>query len=168
MEIYQVGELFPIEIFCTGKEQNIGILTNRFFNVLMSLKHISKKEKQLFSSGKLSAYLFEQKDIPFLVLDFGEGFSIDMSIDTSRFDDDFRREWMASDANTITLFLVEASTGVVMAIRMIAIGFADEFRNICSRHTGRTDIQRQVQLIQTAFTTREMMEHARSCTRFGF
>jgi len=167
MEIYQVGELFPIEKFCTGKEQNIGILTNRFFNVLMSLKRISKKEKQLFSYGRLSAYLFEQKDIPFLVLDFGEGFSIDMSIDTSRFDDDFRREWMASDANAITLFLVDASTGVLESIRLIAVGFADEFRDICSRHAGRTDIKRQVQLIQAAFTTREMMEHARAFTRFG-
>jgi hypothetical protein len=168
MEIYQVGKLFPIEKFCTGKEQNIGILTNRFFNVLMSMKHVSKKEKQLFSVGKLTAYLFEQKDIPFLVLDFGEGFSIDMSIDTSRFDEDFRKEWLTSDANAITLFLVEASTGVLEAIRIIAIGFADEFREICSRHAGRYDIKRQVQLIQSAFTTKEMMENARACTRFGY
>jgi hypothetical protein len=98
----------------------------------MSLKHIKKRDKELFMNGRLSAYLFEQKDIPFLVLDFGEGYSIDMSIDSSMFDEEFRREWLASEGNVITLFLVEASTGKLEAMRMIAVGFADEFREICS------------------------------------
>ncbi|NTU53412.1 MAG: hypothetical protein HGA97_06890 [Chlorobiaceae bacterium] len=167
MEFYRVGELFPLEQFCTGREQHVALVTDRFFNVLLSLNHISKKEKKLFLNGRLTAYLFERKDIPFLVFDFGEGFSIDMSIDTSKFDDEFRQEWMASESNLITMFLVEASTGVLKAMRMIAVGFADEFREICSRHVGRSDIERQVRLIQTAFTTREMMVHARASTRFG-
>jgi hypothetical protein len=167
MEVYQVGELFPIEKYCTGQEQHVAIVTNSFFNVMMSLKHIKKREKELFMNGRLTAYLFEQKDIPFLVLDFGEGFSIDMSIDASMFDEEFRREWLASEGNMVTLFLVEASTGKLEAMRMIALGFADEFREICSRHVGRTGIERQVRLIQTAFTTREMMHHARASTSFG-
>jgi hypothetical protein len=37
MEVYRVGELFPHEEFCTGKEQYVAIVTNSFFNVLMSL-----------------------------------------------------------------------------------------------------------------------------------
>lgn len=74
---------------------------------------------------------------------------------------------MASESNLITLFLVETSTVVLEAMRMVAVGFADEFREICSRHSGRTDIKRQVSLIHAAFTTREMMEHAQACTRFG-
>jgi len=81
------------------------------------------------------------------VLDFGEGFSIDMSIYASMFDEEFRREWLASDSNLISLFLVEASTGVLVAMRMIGIGFPDEFRQICSRYAGITDIERQVRLI---------------------
>ena len=36
----------------------------------------------------------------------------------------------------------------------------------CERHLVTS--LRQVRLIQSAFTTREMMEHARLCTRFGF
>lgn len=86
MEVYQVGKLFPIEKLCTGRKQHVAIVTNSFFNVLMSLNRISRKEKELFTNGTLSAYLFERKDIPFLVLDFGEGSSIDMSIDASMFD----------------------------------------------------------------------------------
>ncbi|NTU50322.1 MAG: hypothetical protein HGA87_05490, partial [Desulfobulbaceae bacterium] len=65
-----------------------------------------------------------------------------MSIDISMFDGEFRSEWMASESNLITLFLVEATTGVLEAMRMVAVGFADEFRDICSRHAGRTDIER--------------------------
>lgn len=167
MEVYRVGELFPHEQFCTGREQHVAIVTNSFFNVLMSLNRISKKEKELFTNGTLTAYLFERKEIPFLVLDFGQGFSIDMSIDASMFDEEFRGEWMASDSNLITLFLVEASTGVLEAMRMIGVGFADEFRQLCSKHAGQTDIERQVRLIQTAFTTKEMMTHARASTRFN-
>ncbi|MEE9905219.1 MAG: hypothetical protein K4305_07345 [Chlorobium sp.] len=168
MDVYHVGNLFPIEKYCTGQEQHVAIVTNSFFNVLMSLKHIKKREKELFMNGRLTVYLFEQKGIPFLVLDFGEGFSIDMSFDASMFDEEFRREWLASEGNVITLFLVEASTGKLEAMRLIAVGFADEFRKICSKHVGRTGIGHQVRLIQTAFSTREMMENARTCTRFGF
>lgn len=94
------------------------------------------------------------------MLDFGEGFSIDLSFDASMFDKAFRENWLASDANVITLFLVEASTRVLEAMRMIAVGFADEFRAICARHVGKNDIERQVRLIHTAFSTRERMEYA--------
>jgi hypothetical protein len=31
MDVYRVGELFPQEQFCTGKEQYVAIVTNSFF-----------------------------------------------------------------------------------------------------------------------------------------
>ena len=168
MQVYQVGKLFPHEKYCTGRELQVALPTDSFFNVLISFRKISKREKELFTNGTLTAYLFEQKDIPFLVLDFGEGFSIDISFDTSSFDDEFRRKWTASDGNAITLFLVEASTGILEAMRMIGVGFDRDFKNICSRHVGLTSFEHRVRLIHTAFTTREMMAHAIASTRFGY
>jgi hypothetical protein len=99
MDAYRVGELFPIEQYCTGREFYVALPTEGLFNVLMSLKKISRTERNLFKNGKITAYLFEKKDIPFLILDFGEGFSFDISIDISRFDDETRRVWIKSESN---------------------------------------------------------------------
>jgi len=166
MEVYQVGELFPHEKYCTGREQHVALPTDGFFNVLMSLNKISRKEKELFSKGRITAYLFEQRDIPFVVLDFGEGFSIDISFDTSQFDDETRRVWMQSETNIIALFLVEASTGILEAMRVIAVGFASEFREICARQAGQSGIGQRVHLVHAAFSTNEMMQHAIAKTAF--
>ena len=91
MDAYQVGKLFPHEVYCTGREMNVAIPTEGFFHILMSLKKISRKERKLFTRGTITASLFEQRDIPFLVVDFGENFSIDISFDISKFDDETRR-----------------------------------------------------------------------------
>ena len=96
MDAYQVGKLFPHEEYCTGREMNVAIPTEGFFHILMSLKKISRKERKLFTRGTITASLFEQRDIPFLVVDFGENFSIDISFDISKFDDETRRVWFAS------------------------------------------------------------------------
>jgi hypothetical protein len=166
MEAYRVGELFPIEQYCTGRELNVALPTNGLFNVLMSLKKISRKERKLFKNGKLTAYLFEKKDIPFLVLDFGEGFSIDISLDISRFDDENRQAWIQSESNAIAIFLVEATTGILQNIRLIGIGFADQLREICARQQGETKFEERVGLIHAAFTTRDMIRYAIAKTVF--
>ena len=69
MDAYQVGKLFPIEQYCTGREMYVGLPTEGFFNVLISLKKISRRERKLFKNGKITAYLFEKRDIPFLIVD---------------------------------------------------------------------------------------------------
>ena len=118
-------------------------------------------------SGFLTAPIpIEQRDIPFVVLDFGEGFSIDISFDTSQFDDETRRVWMQSETNIIALFLVEASTGILEAMRVIAVGFASEFREICARQAGQSGIGQRVHLVHAAFSTNEMMQHAIAKTAF--
>lgn len=166
MDAYHVGKLFPIEQYCTGRELNVALPTDGLFNVLMSLKKISRKERKLFKNGKLTAYLFEKKDIPFLILDFGEGFSIDISIDISRFDDETRQAWIDSETNAVVIFLVEATTGILEAIRLIGIGFADQLREICARQQGETRFEERVGLIHAAFSTRDMMHNAVAKTVF--
>ncbi len=166
MDAYRVGELFPIEQYCTGRELYVALPTEGLFNVLMSLKKISRKERKLFKNGKITAYLFEKKDIPFLILDFGEGFSFDISIDISRFDDETRRVWIESESNAIAIFLVEATTGILESIRLIGIGFASELREICARQRGQNRFEERVGLIHAAFTTRDMMHDAVAKTVF--
>jgi hypothetical protein len=166
MEAYRVGQLFPLEQYCTGREMNIAIPTESFFHLLMSLKKISSKEKRLFTTGKITAYLFEQRDIPFLIVDFGEEFRFDISFDTSKFDDETRRIWMASETNAIAIFLVEATTGILEGMRLIGIGFAPQLREICARQKGQTGIEERIRLIHSAFTTNDMIRHAVAKTVF--
>lgn len=166
MEKYQVGQLFPIEHLCNGKEQYIGIPTSSFFNVLLSLHNISDKERSLFTEGEITAYLFEQHDVPFMVIDFGQGLSFDIAFDITRFDQDTMHEWLSSRGNGVTLFLVDAATGIIEAMRLIGVGFADEFRAICARQDGQKDIAARARLIQQAFTTQDMMRHATAKTAF--
>jgi len=144
----------------------IALPTEGFFNILMSLIKISPKEKELFTNGTITAFLFEQRDVPFLIIDFGEGFSFDISFDTSKFDDETRRIWMASETNAIAIFLVEATTGILEGIRLIGIGFAPQLREICARQKGQTGFEERVHLIHAAYTTKEMMQHAIAKTLF--
>jgi len=166
MDAYRVGELFPIEQYCTGRELYVALPTEGLFNVLMSLKKISRKERKLFKNGQITAYLFEKRDIPFLILDFGEGFSFDISFDISRFDDETRRVWIESESNAIAIFLVEASTGILESIRVIGIGFASQLREICARQRGQKGFEERVGLIHAAFTTRDMIRNAVAKTVF--
>ena len=166
MNAYKVGQLFPHEEYCTGREMNVAIPTEGFFHILMSLKKISRKEKKLFTAGTITASLFEQRDIPFLVIDFGEGFSIDISFDISKFDDETRRIWLASETNAIAIFLVEATTGILEGIRLIGVGFAFQLREICARQKGQTGIEQRVRLIHSAFTTKDMIRYAIAKTVF--
>ena len=166
MDAYTVGQLFPHEDYCTGREMNVAIPTEGFFHILMALKKISRKEKKLFTKGTITASLFEQRDIPFLVIDFGEGFSIDISFDISKFDDETRRIWIASETNAIAIFLVEATTGIIEGIRLIGVGFAPKLREICARQKGQTGIEQRVHLIHSAFTTKDMIRHAIAKTVF--
>ena len=156
MDAYTVGQLFPHEDYCTGREMNVAIPTEGFFHILMALKKISRKEKKLF----------EQRDIPFLIVDFGENFSIDISFDISKFDDETRRIWIASETNAIAIFLVEATTGIIEGIRLIGVGFAPKLREICARQKGQTGIEQRVHLIHSAFTTKDMIRHAIAKTVF--
>ncbi len=166
MDAYKVGQLFPLEQYCTGQEMNVAIPTDGFFHILMSLKKIARKEKKLFTTGTITASLFEQRDIPFLILDFGENFSIDISFDTSKFDDETRRVWMSSEANAIAIFLVEATTGIIEGMRLIGVGFAPELRAICAKQKGQKGIEQRVLLIHSAFTTKDMVRHAIAKTVF--
>jgi len=167
MDAYTVGQLFPHEEYCTGREMNVAIPTEGFFHILMSLKNIARKEKKLFTTGTITASLFAQRDIPFLIVDFGGGFSIDISFDISRFDDKTRKLWLASETNAIAIFLVEATTGILEGIRLIGVGFAPQLREICARQKGQTGIEQRVRLIHSAFTTRDMIRHAIAKTVFN-
>ncbi len=166
MDAYQVGKLFPIEQYCTGREMYVGLPTEGFFNVLISLKKISRRERKLFKNGKITAYLFEKRDIPFLIVDFGEGFSFDISLDISKYDDETRRVWIESESNAIVLFLVEATTGILESIRLIGVGFAPKLRDICARQRGQRGIEERVGLIHAAYSTKDMMQHAVAKTLF--
>jgi len=167
MDAYKVGQLFPHEEYCTGREMNVAIPTEGFFHILMSLKKISRKEKKLFTTGTITASLFEQRDIPFLIVDFGENFSIDISFDISKFDDETRRKWLVSETNAIAIFLVEATTGILEGIRLIGVGFAPQLREICARQKGQTRIEERVHLIHSAFTTKDMVRYAIAQTVFN-
>ena len=166
MDAYQVGKLFPHEEYCTGREMNVAIPTEGVFHILMSLKKISRKERKLFTRGTITASLFEQRDIPFLVVDFGENFSIDISFDISKYDDETRRIWLASESNAIALFLVEATTGIIEGMRLIGVGFAPVLREICARQKGKTGIEALVHLIHSAYTTKDMIRNAIAKTVF--
>ena len=99
-------------------------------------------------------------------MDFGENFSIDISFDISKFDDETRRKWLASETNAIAIFLVEATTGILEGIRLIGVGFAPQLREICARQKGQTGIESRVRLIHSAFTTKDMVRYAIAQTVF--
>ncbi len=66
----------------------------------------------------------------------------------------------------IAIFLVEATTGIIEGMRLIGVGFADQLREICAQQKGQTGIEERIRLIQSAFTTKEMIQHSIAKTVF--
>jgi alpha-acetolactate decarboxylase len=136
---YEIGKRFPHEKYLGKGEVTIAILNTAFFDALCVLDGISANERKDWRKGKLGIYLYEQSDIPFVCFAF-ENWNFDISINIGKATDEQVEEWLNSEANLINLFLVDATTGTLEAMRMISIPrtMAERIRDICEDQSSRT------------------------------
>lgn len=58
------------------------------------------------------------------------------------------------------MFLVDAATGNLLAIRMIGISFAEDIRDICKRQSCLNDVDEKIQSILKIIPAKKMISKA--------
>jgi len=157
---YEVGQKFPHDQYLSRGELTVSILNEAFFDVFVSLNGISHDEKETWKKGKMTVSLYSDQNIPFIIFDFGNGFSFDVSIDIKKVLDDKVDDWLNSEANSINMYLVDADSGILVAMRMIGISFAENIRDICERQTYLINTEEKINNILSTTTTAEMIKNA--------
>ncbi|KAA6348494.1 hypothetical protein EZS27_004094 [termite gut metagenome] len=141
MITYEVGKPFPLPKYLNRGESTVAILNESFFDLFVSLHGITSNENNAFRKGKLTIFLYENKSVPFIICDFGNNFSFDVSIDITKMNKDQQEKWLNSDVNLISLYLVDAATGILQAMRTITINFAEDIKDICERQSEFDSVQ---------------------------
>lgn len=160
---YEVGTRFPHEKYLKHGEIILSMLNTSFFDVLCVLNGISPEEKKDWRKGKLSVYLYEQSNIPFICFAF-ENWNFDVNINIGKVDEDKIDDWLNGEANIINLFLVEATTGKLEAMRMISIPvtMAERIRDICENQSEYSSdkIDLMIQATLAGISTQFMIKNA--------
>lgn len=165
MEMYKVGSKFPHNQYLHRGEITASMLNTSFFDVVCVLSSLTRQEKREWKKSKLSIALYEQLNVPFLVFDFGT-WNFDVSINIHKVKSQKNIEnWLNSEGNTITLFLVSAETGNLEAMRYISIHskIANKIREICKNQKAfpleKIDINtQQIMLVKS---TNEMLRESK-------
>jgi hypothetical protein len=163
---YEANTLFPHPQYLHRGEISVAMLNEGFFDIALCLNNLTTKETETVRQGDMKLYLYETLDVPFIILDFGGGFSIDVSIDITKISGSEAQKWLTSEANTINIFLVEAASGILKGMRMISINFADDIRTILSRQICHTDVQSRISTAMR-ITTKEMIQRSSKYMKFA-
>lgn len=167
MQAYKVEERFPHDKYLNRGEITVTMLNESFFDILLCLNGTTTREVEAITKGDMKIYLFEAfPDIPFIILDFGNGFNLDVSLDVTKITGEQAQKWLTSEANVINIFLVEAQTGVLKGMRMISINFADEIRAILKRQIGHIDVQSYIDAATSKYTTKDMIRLSTKYMKF--
>lgn len=153
---YKVGERFPLKNYVDRGEITVAVVNDVLFDIVVSLGGITAEEKKAFRKGAVTLSLFRYKDVPFIVVDFGNGFSFDVSIDVTKLTEEQQERWLNEPGNIVTLFLINAHTGVLEAMRTLGINFAEELKDICEVQSAHTPayvqgvIEQALDLLETS------------------
>lgn len=135
---YVVGQRFPHEKYLNRGNLTVAIVNDAFFDILVIFENITPQERKVFRTGKLTMSLFRYKDVPFVVTDFGDGFNFDISIDITKLDEEQQEKWLNERSNIVNLYLVDAYTGTLEAMRVLGVNFSEELKDICEVQSGHS------------------------------
>lgn len=161
MQKFEVGQPFPWEQYHKIGDATVPVFNKYSFDVVISFIDPTPEEIKIFHQGKMELGLFCFKDTPFLYLDFGH-FSFDFALNINKIDQVEVESWLNSKANAVFLYLVDGSTGILKAQRMISINFLEEIRDILENQTGQTakETDEIIQEVTCMYTTDQIRQKA--------
>jgi hypothetical protein len=159
---YAVNERFPHEQYLEHGEITAPIIRTTFFDVFVSFNDITEMERKVFRNGPLQVSLYVNSTVPFVVFDFGNNFSFDISINMQLSSDPV--EWIESEGNALNMFLVDAKTGILKAMRALGIdmNLVNYLKQTCREQLELENgvIANRIPGIMSVMSTQDMKEHA--------
>ena len=128
---YKVGERFPHSQYLNYGEITVSVFNDTFFDILSCLYDLSGKEIKIFQNGDFQFSMFTFEGVPFICINFsGADLSFDLSLDITKLSAVQQENWLNSDSNVINMFLVDAESGILKAMRTFTIKFSEDIRDI--------------------------------------
>lgn len=155
---YEVGQPFPDQRY-VQRDAAIAIFTESFVNITITMESLSRSEIEAFKSRSFTIALYKSQNIPFIAMQFQE-FSIDASLDITLLTAEQQENWLNQNANVMNIFLIEATSGILTAIRTVGVNFREELKDILEEQTAETNIDPAIDNIRNRVTTEEMLVRA--------
>jgi hypothetical protein len=163
---YEVGKRFPHEKYLNRGEITVAILNEQFFDILVCMPDPTAEEIRDFRRGVMAVNLYEQHNVPFIVVQFADGFNVDVNINMYRTHEERRDGWLNAEANAISLYLVDSHSGILHAMRTIGVpcDFANKIRDVCEAQLQEevdvNDVDDRVKNVMGGVTTKDMVRNA--------
>lgn len=162
--IYEVGKQFPVKCPKPGADFSIiQPIDGGAFDLIMYMNNPSFDEKIQAKTGTLKYGVFENSFVPFFIVSF-DSFSFDASMNVFKLPSDKREDWIASQPNAVTLFLIDSSTNIIKAIRFIGIetDAISAFKQTCKKqlhqYTSAHEVEASINRICNSQTTKQMFD----------
>lgn len=166
--LFEVGKRFPLEEYLYRGDMIVPLMNGAFFDVLSIMSQLTKEEIRLFRTGELETGVFVKDKVPFIYFDFGN-FDFDISININKLPGELQEDWLNAQNNAITLYLVDAATGILEAQRMIGVNYGDLIRDTLETQT-TLSIEGTEQIItnvQKLYSTAQMKAQAQTKMKFA-
>jgi len=166
MQTLEVGKSFPVKNPHGKADHVTAAIVGQSFDVICWAADISSKEVQAWKRGWLRYGAFTREDIPFFLIYFPEiKWPLDVSINILIEREHGRpfRDYLDSAGNAVNLFLVDAATNTLKAMRMIGIDntVAGDIRLACinqmQRYQSAEELNVHLDAIVSTVTTQEMI-----------
>ncbi|GEM63938.1 hypothetical protein SF1_19200 [Sphingobacterium faecium NBRC 15299] len=161
---YEVNKSFPFPHPGAGAEITLSDITPSLFDVKCYLNNPVIDEIRDWKKGALTYAIFEQDSCPFFIIEF-ENWSLDCSINILKIKTDSDREvWLNAEGNLVNLYLIDATTNILKAMRTISLqkDLCEKLRDICEVQTERyenaIECEKRITKIQNLRTTDEMLK----------
>ncbi len=165
VESFVLGEPFPWKEYAQKNVDSIRpVLNVEGFDVVICFSNISKQEMEAFCDKKLVVSVKEILGIPFIVFDFDGVLKVDFALNVMKMNVEYRDLWLSMDKDDydIRVFLVEATTTNLVAIRHCPFSDMNYIRRICSSQVplDMKKIDSMIMLQQQIYDVNSLMQLA--------
>jgi hypothetical protein len=161
--IHETGKQFPISN-AKGIEECRASVNEAFFDVLYYIKDPDPETVIVWRKEPLRYGVYVKSDIPFFIIDFPyKNWNFDLSVSIFKVQENEINIWLSQKANAITLYLINADTNVLEAMRLIGIenNIADKLRHTLKdqikSYKNFQQVDNEIAVISNRLSTTEMI-----------
>lgn len=165
MLIYEVGEEFPI-VHPIGSRSGFMVQTMEggSFDILAYIDRPTAKEKREFKQGIFRVGCYVDSDIPFIVCQF-DTIESDAPFNAHKINSELVGNWLNTEANAVTFYLIDAKTNILQAMRLIGIDFMNDLKNTLRKqlttYNSSKAVDYKIDEIYNRVTTIQMLQNSK-------
>lgn len=150
MTVFIVGQTFPDENPVPGEEFAVSELNKEFFDIRAYFKNVRPIEVEMWQRAGIKYGVYVISNIPFLLVCFDYiGWRLNVTLNILKVQNDAQiNDWLNNENTVINLFLLDALTNILLAIRTISIHkeIADQIRDVLEMQTKNYSTLEEVDL----------------------